>query len=1239
MNLSQIEQKTLEFWREKKIFEKSLRKKEATLLGIAKKGKPGSKKFIQPSKKNFVFFEGPPTANGRPGMHHVEARSFKDIILRYKTMRGFFVDRKAGWDTHGLPVELQVEKELGLKNKKEIEEYGIEKFNQKCKESVWRYKDEWEKLTERIGFWLDMKNPYITYENSYIESVWFILKKIWDKKLIYKGFKVVPHCPRCVTTLSSHEVAQGYETIKENSVYVKFKISSSSPQARGEIKGGVLNNRQTAPPPTPSSTKEGRNLDNTYFLVWTTTPWTLPANVALAVGKDIDYAAVKTAGGFFILAKNLVNIIGENIVIEKEFKGRDLIGKKYEPLFKNPNQKETDMEVVAGDFVSTDEGTGIVHIAPAYGEDDLSVGQKENLSVIHTVGPDGIVASGLGIPGEGKFVKDADKDIVEDFKKRNLLFAEKNYEHEYPFCWRCDSPLLYYAKESWFIKMEGIRKRLVANNKKINWEPTYIKEGRFGEFIKDAKDWAISRERFWGTPLPVFTCQKCNKQELVGSLDELKKKSLKSGNRYFMMRHGEAECNVKHIINNDIKNNNYPLTKKGEKDVAQTAKKLKSKKIDFIFSSDLLRAKQTAELVAETVSFNKSKIVFDPRIREINAGVFNNKNPKEYHAYFAQSANQGSATAGSYFSSQLEKFSKIPPRGENLTQLKQRAMNFLEEIDKKYQEKNILIVCHEYTAWMMTAGAKWLVDEEAAKLNQDKKDFIKTGQCRELDFIPLPHDENFVLDLHRPYIDKIKSQCQCGGEMAREKDVLDVWLDSGTMPFSQWGYPHRKGSEKEFKNHYPADYISEAIDQTRGWFYTLLAVATLMEFCGVVKDGAPYQNVICPGLVVDKFGKKMSKSKGNVVDPWEMCEKFGADAVRWYFYTVNSAGDPKKFDVKDLQDKNRKVFGTLYNSLVFFETYADKKFKPKKFKPENLLDKWISSRFNHLNEQVIGNLEKYDIVSAARLIEEFIDDLSNWYIRRSRERFQQPKSLKEKDEASQTLHFVLLSLAKLIAPFAPFISEEIYRTLTTDYGLRTTAKRESVHLCDYPKPDKRLMNKRLEGSMRMAREIVARALALRMEAKIKIRQPLKELRFSAKGGSASGGKNYDLRKEKELLELIKEELNIKSAVFDKSIKNEIELNTEITPELREEGVARELVRQIQNIRKDAGFVPQDVIIVMFQVSSFKFQETLKKWADYIKKETRARSLESYGQGMKFDLEKEIDLDGEKIKVGIWKITK
>jgi isoleucyl-tRNA synthetase len=744
--------------------------------------------------------------------------------------------------------------------------------------------------------------------------------------------------------------------------------------------------------------------------------------VGLAVNSKIDYIKFKTQNAkrktttqsekpvenieYYIIAKNRLGILDFEYEIVEEMKGKDLIGAKYEPLFKNPNQKERDLKVVVGDFVSTEDGTGIVHLAPAYGEDDLRTGEKENLSIIHTVDQEGIVMSGYNIPGEEKFIKEADKDIIEDLRKKNLLFKEESYEHDYPFCWRCDSPLLYYAKNSWFIKMSDLRDKLVKNNKKINWEPAYIKDGRFGEFIREAKDWALSRERYWGTPLPIWSCEKCKEQICVGSKKELGK-----------------------------------------------------------------------------------------------------------------------------------------------------------EID----------------------------------------------------------------DLHRPFIDEIKLKCECGGEMEREKDVIDVWFDSGAMPFAQWGYPEAKEGEKELKNHYPADYISEAIDQTRGWFYTLLAVATLIEECGIISDGAPYKNVICLGHVLDAKGKKMSKSKGNVVSPWEMCEKFGADTLRWYLYTVNQAGDPKKFDVKDVQDKNRRVFGTLWNSLVFFQTYANKGFALNKNRSENILDKWIISVFNSVGGEVINYLEKYDVVSAARAIENFIDDLSNWFIRRSRERFQRSRSAEEKNEATQTLYFVLLELSKLIAPFAPFIAENIFQQLTVNNKQITSE--ESVHLCDYPKPDKKLIDKKLEEQMKQVCEIVAKGLALRMEKKIKIRQPLAELRI----------KNLELRKEKTLIDLIKGELNVKNVVLDKNIKDEIELDTEITKELKEEGLARELARQIQQMRKEAGLVPQDMISIKYKVSSIKHKELFKMWSDFIKKETNAKSFEESKDSEKFDLEKEINLDGESIKVGIRKL--
>ena len=952
--IPKIEEKILKFWKKNKIFEKSLKKNK---------------------KKKFVFFEGPPTANGKPGIHHVEARAFKDVIPRYKTMQGFFVDRKAGWDTHGLPVELEVEKELGLKNKEDIEKYGIAKFNQKCKASVWRYKDEWEKMTQRIAFWIDMKDPYITYEDKYIESVWYILKKIWDKGLLFKGFKIVPYCARCGTVLSSHEVSQGYENIEENSVYLNFKVANGN----NKIK------------------------KNDIVLAWTTTPWTLPGNVALAVGEKIDYVKINYQNNKYILAKSRLGIIDGEYKIEDEFKGKDLINVEYKPLFEIKSVKESNKKahyIIPADFVSTEDGTGVVHIAVMYGEEDYEVGKKFNLPEIHTVTDKGFFTDDLvDYDLLNKFVKDREIEnkILNYLKKNELLFKEEKYKHDYPFCWRCDTPLIYYAKESWFIGMSKLRKNLVANNQNIFWEPNHIKKGRFGEFIKEARDWALSRERYWGTPLPIWQCEKCGEIKCIGSAKELGKK---------------------------------------------------------------------------------------------------------------------------------------------------------------------------------------------------------------------------VKELHRPYVDDVKLKCKCGGDMVRDKSVIDCWFDSGAMPFAQWGYPYLKDSKKKFKEYYPADYICEAVDQTRGWFYSLLAIATLMEYIGEIKQGHCFNNVICLGHVVDSNGKKMSKSKGNMVDPWEICNEFGSDPLRWYLYTVNQAGEPKRFNVKDVLDKNRRLFGTLLNSFVFFQTYKDKNFKPKKIKSNNILDKWIISRFNLLNNSVVSSLEKYDIVSAARLIEGFVDELSNWYIRRSRARLQKPKDKKEREEVSQTLYKILFDLSKLIAPFAPFIAEEIYM------NLKTNKDSESVHLCDYPKPDQKKIDSKLELKMDKVREIVAFALAERAEKGIKVRQPLKSLTI----------KNKAIVEDKELIDLIKEEVNVKEVIFGKKIG----LDIKITNELKIEGMIRDLIRFVQGMRKDGGLNPGQKIYLYYSTSS-KLNEIITKYKTDIQEEITAKKIESKSKGKEVLLaEKEVELDGQKIWLGIKK---
>ncbi|HUT96420.1 MAG TPA: isoleucine--tRNA ligase [Candidatus Paceibacterota bacterium] len=916
MNIPEIEKKILEFWKENKIFEKSL-----------------AKPLDKAQGNDFVFYEGPPTANGKPGIHHVLARVFKDLIPRYKTMQGYYVGRKAGWDTHGLPVELEVEKLLGLKNKKDIENYGIEKFNQKCKESAWKYKEEWERMTERIGYWVDMEHPYITYENNYIESLWWIIKQIHERKLLYKGYKVVPQCPRCGTALSSHEVAQGYQNIEEESVYVKFKVKGK---------------------------------DDEYILAWTTTPWTLPGNIALAVGKEIKYAKISQGNEIYYLAKDLLNKIDGKYKIIGEIKGEKLVGIEYEPLFNsvikdNEKNAQNAFKIYPADFVSTEDGTGIVHTAVMYGQDDYELGEKIGLPKVHTVNIDGIFNE-LVPQWKGKFVKDVEKEIVEDLRKRNILYKTEKYKHDYPFCWRCDSPLIYYARDSWYFEMSKLRDDLIKNNERINWIPGHIKEGRFGEWLREIKDWAISRERYWGTPIPVWVCEKCRKIRVIGSRKEL--------------------------------------------------------------------------------------------------GV----------------------------------------------------------------------------------------------------------------------DEKF--DLHRPYIDEIKLKCDCGGEMKRTPEVMDCWFDSGSMPFAQFHYPFENKNLIDKDERYPADFICEAIDQTRGWFYTLLAISTLLD------KGTPYKNVICLGHILDKNGQKMSKHIGNIIDPWEMIEKYGADVVRWHFYTINQPGETKRFDEQALKESS-KMFNTLLNVLTFYKMFSSDKIKDLTKKDiENVLDKWIISKLNFLINEITEHLDKYSITIAARHIEEFINDLSVWYIRRSRDRF------KDGDKnAMKVLGFTLINLTKLIAPFIPFTAEHIYKELS--------GEKESVHLEDWPKVEKKLIDEKLEEKIKQVREICSLALQKRAEVGIKIRQPLNKLQIP----------NYKL--QDELIDLIKDEVNIKEVATD--LKEGVILDTTITKELKEEGFVRDFVRSIQVLRKEVGLTPKDRIRVYYGLSSVALakegKEIISKYTEQIKKQVIAEKIE------------------------------
>jgi len=1102
------EEGTLAFWKEHKIFEKTLEK--------------------DAPQGEFVFYEGPPTANAKPALHHLISRVFKDVIPRYKTMQGYFVRRKAGWDTHGLPVELQVEKALGFKSKKDIESYGIVAFNKHCKENVWKNIEDWVSFTERIGYWVDQKSAYITYKPEYMESLWWIMSQVEKRGLLYKDYRIVPWCPRCGTALSSHELAQGYADVKDPSVYVKFAVEGEP---------------------------------NTYFLVWTTTPWTLPSNLALAVNPKIKYVKIKILkgeykGDTYILAESrwpdtfqnskilpVVQGVEDNTFQHSRIDGSEFVGKKYIPLFNffDKYKNENSFKVYAGNFVSTDEGTGIVHIAPMYGQDDFELGTKNNLPKIHLVDDAGKFLHEAGWLF-GKVAKDNENktniEIIKYLHGENTLFKNGTMTHTYPFCWRCKTPLLYYARDSWYIQMSKLRDELVQENKKIHWEPEHLQEGRFGEWLREVKDWAISRERYWGTPLPVWVSSDGDRK-VIGSIEELREKT-KSSNTYTLMRHGIAENNTKNIISAK-KENPHHLTAEGEKEVERAGRTIRHKKIDYIYASPFLRTKETAYIIQKTLGLSSQQIIFDERLSEINAGDFNLRHVNEYHTYF---------------NSPQEKFIKRPPNGESAVEVKKRVGDFLYDIDAKHNGKNILVITHEYPIWLLECVCNGYTDEESIAIKTQNKDFIKTGEARVFSFARIPHNENYELDLHRPYIDEITFE-ENGKTYARVPEVMDVWFDSGAMPFAQDHYPFEKNSsfspEKGlFKKQqgYPADYISEAIDQTRGWFYTLLAVGVLLGY------GTPYKNVISLGHILDEKGKKMSKSIGNILDPWILLNKYGADTLRFWMFTINQPGESKNFDEKTVAEIQRKTIGLLENVVSFYVMYADGSTS-KKLSPEDVLDRWIYALYNELVREVTKALDEYKVLEAGRLLRDFIGELSQWYLRRSRDRFRGEDEY-DKKNASETLDFILLNLSKLMAPFMPFIAEEVYKELGGGTQDSREARKESVHLETWPTSSS--FDSDVITLMKSTRVIVEEALALRNKANIKVRQPLAYVSL----------KDETLKGKNEFLTLIKDELNVKEVLFDINQSDTILLNTAISEDLRREGEVRDLMRSIQDLRKEKG---------------------------------------------------------------------
>jgi isoleucyl-tRNA synthetase len=1140
------EEFVLKYWQDNKIFDKTLEKK-------APNGE-------------YVFYEGPPTANGKPGIHHVEARSFKDVMPRYKTMRGYHVSRKAGWDTHGLPVELQVEKALGFTSKKDIEVYGVAAYNKKCKESVFEYIDLWKSFTERIGYWADMDNAYFTFHNSYIESLWGVVGKVNEQNLLYKDYRIAPWCPRCGTGLSSHELAQGYQDVKDLTAFVKFKVESGK-----------------------SKVESGDAEIPTYILAWTTTPWTLPGNVALAVGSEIEYVKIKFNAEIIIIAKDrVVDVMKGVALLVDDMKlsdpkdmvaeilgsvnGSDLVGLGYAPLFpelRNYMQSselraeefstyKNGWKVYAADFVTTTDGTGVVHIAPMYGQDDFELATKNNLPKLHTVDASGNFVAGL-VPENfaGRFVKEVDDkgkplvavDVINYLKAHNLFFKQENYSHSYPHCWRCKTPLLYYARDSWYIGMSKLRDKLVAANENINWEPSYIKEGRFGEWLREIKDWAISRERYWGTPLPVWVSEDNSERVVVDSIHTLKRLTKKSGNTYKVMRHGKTIKNDQGTWDFDSTNNVH-LLEEGKMAVREQAEKLKAEGYmpDVVYVSPFIRTEETLQIVSEVLGIPKDNIIEDKRIVEWNVGGDWNGKPIE-----------------DFFKALYEKFGKNFhyqkfENGESYADMIKRAGEFLYEVDSKHKDKKIMIVSHASVLKACFALDHVLDYSNVAEFHNHFMKY-RNAEVRDLEFVPLPHNENFEIDLHKPFIDDVVLVSDSGKELKRTKEVMDVWFDSGAMPFAQHADKRRSfvvGEVKKTFDEYvsgvpfPADYISEAIDQTRGWFYTLHAVGALMG------KGNAYKNVICLGHLLDKNGKKMSKSLGNVVDPWEQMNKYGVDAIRLWMYSVNQPGESKNYDEKTVDEINKKVFNLIGNTFTFYELYRDKTLENNNIPDtNNVMDLWILDRLNTLVNDVTVNMDSYKLLEPVRDIKEFISDLSTWYLQLSRDRF------RDGDKgAKQTLYFVLKTLAKLLAPVAPFFGEDLY------LKLRLENDSESVHLENWPhtvESDKSKVEIRSK-EMQLTREIVSLGLDARMKADSKVRQPLGELKV----------KSEKYKVGEEFVTLIKDRLNVKKVSFV-DINEDVLLDLEITQELKEEGIVREIIRAVQDMRKKKELTPSDPI--------------------------------------------------------------
>lgn len=1088
------EERMLAFWNEHNIFKKTIER-------AAPKG-------------DFVFYDGPPFATGLPHYGHLVPGTMKDVIPRYKTMRGYRVLRRWGWDTQGVPIETMVQKENNLATKKDIEAFGIERFNDAARATIFRYADDWQKIIPRTGRWVDFDDLYITMAPTYTESIWWMWKTLHEKGLVYEGFKSMHVSPMLETALSNFEVNQGYKDITDLTVTAKFELVDEP---------------------------------GTFVLAWTTTPWTLPGNVALAINKDVSYVRVEHDGATYIVAEARVASVfeGKEHAVHGTVDTAALVGKAYKPVF-DYYAKDASLQnhaqgwkIYHADFVTTDDGTGVVHIAPAFGEDDLVLGQVQQLPFIQHVRIDGTIKPEV-VDFAGRQAKPVDDptatdvEVIKNLAHRGLLFSKAKYTHSYPHCYRTNAPLLNYAMSSWFIKVSEIKETLVAENNKVHWVPDFVGKNRFGNWLKDAKDWAVSRARYWGTPIPVWKSEDGSEVAVIGSLKELRTKTAYSTN-IICMRHGFAEHNAKRILSetNDVPSH---LTEQGKLDVRAAAKKLG--KIDVIYSSPLMRATETAQLVAETLGMSPDAIIIDDRLKELQTGI-NGESVDEYHRQFATN---------------VEKFTRALPGGETLTELKQRVGSFAFEVAAKHEGQTVLVVTHEYPIWLMTAATNGLNVAQTVAEKEKREDFVLPGETATLQVARLPLNTQYELDFHRPYIDTV-TFIQNGKLMTRIPDVFDTWIDSGSVPFASNHYPFsterfnpKSGWFSKAKG-YPADFIAEGLDQTRGWFYSMLVLNTALF------GRAPYKHVLVNGLMLAEDGRKMSKSLKNYPEMSYILDKYGADALRYFLMASPLVrAEEAAFSEKGVDEVMKKLIGRLDNVVSFYELYKDDAVAPSNTS-SHVLDQWIFAKLATLEVEVRTQLDAYVIDKAARPIMDFVDELSTWYVRRSRDRFKDAGE--DATAALATTRYVLLTLAKITAPFVPFIAEDVYQ--------RAGGALESVHLEPWPVLGKGQRD--VLAQMDVVRAVVTKTLELRTIAGIKVRQPLAALTINDEA----------LRGNDALLDILKDEVNVKEVLFNTTQEESVVLDVVLTDTLKQEGYAREIMRFVQGMRKDAGLTPDDTI--------------------------------------------------------------